>query len=152
VIDAADLGSAVSDMQTAYNNASSRSTPDFTNLGNGNIGGMTLVPGLYNWDSDVTIPSAITLSGGSSGVWIFQINGNLIVGNGVIVHLTGGEVAKNIFWQVSGQATLGTNSEFYGTILSKSTINMQSGASIYGRLLTQSSLTLNGNVVTKPPP
>jgi hypothetical protein len=139
-------------MQTAYTDAASRRAPDFTNLSGGNIGGLALAPGLYKWSGDVVISSDITLAGNSNDVWIFQIAGNLIVGNGVIVHLTGGEVAKNIFWQVAGQATIGTTAQFYGIILCQTGINMQTGASINGRLLAQTAVTLQSNIVTKPPP
>ncbi len=45
----ANLTTAVSDMQTAYTDAAGRTLPDHTELGSGNIGGLTLAPGLYKW-------------------------------------------------------------------------------------------------------
>ena len=141
---------AVLDMQTAYTNAAGRPKPDFTELGMGNISGMTLAPGLYKWGTGVRIPTDVTLSGGPNDVWVFQISGNLIVSNGVAVHLSGGAQAKNIFWQVAGLATLGTTSHFEGVILSRSMIAMQTGASINGRLFAQTAVTLQMNAVTKP--
>lgn len=144
------LTTAVLDMQAAYTNAAGRPTPDFTELGRGSIGGMTLVPGLYKWGTSVAIPTAVTLSGGPNDVWIFQIAGNLIVSNGVAVHLSGGAQARNIFWQVAGLATLGTTSHVEGILLSKTLIAMQTGASINGRLFSQTAVTLQMNTVTKP--
>src|SRR5579859_1514829 len=108
------LTAAVLDMQTAFTDAAGRTLPDFVNLGAGNIQGMTLVPGLYKWGTGLQIPSAVTLSGGANDVWIFQIAQNLTVGNGAIVTLSGGAQAKNVFWQVSGAATLGTTANFKG--------------------------------------
>ena len=144
------LTTAVLDMQTAYTDAAGRPSPDFTELGAGNIGGMTLVPGLYKWGTGVKIPTNVTLSGGPNDVWIFQIAGNLIVSNGIAVHLSGGAQAKNIFWQVGGLATLGTTSHLEGILLSKTMIALQTGASVNGRLFAQTAVTLQMNAVTAP--
>jgi hypothetical protein len=137
-------------MQNAYTDAAGRPTPDYTNLLSGNIGGLTLSPGLYTWGSTVNIATNITISGGANDTWIFQISGNLIVGNGVKITLSGGAQAKNIVWQVAGQATLGTTSQFKGIILCQTAINMQTGGSMVGRALAQSQITLQSNTITGP--
>ena len=149
VIDPARLTAAVLAMQHAYTDAAGRTLPDFINLGGGNIGGLTLIPGLYKWGTSVRMPTDITISGNPDDVWIFQIAGNLKLSNAIAVHLSGGAQAKNIFWQVAGLATLGTTSHFEGIILSKTLIAMQTGASINGRLFSQTAVTLQKNVVTK---
>ena len=150
VTDPARLTVAVLDMQTAYTDAAGRSKPDFTEYGAGNIGGKTLVAGLYKWGTDVIAPTDVTLSGGPNDVWIFQIAGKLIVSNGVAVHLTGGALAKNVFWQVASLASLGTTSHFEGIILSKTMISVQTHASVNGRLYAQTAVTLQMNAVTAP--
>ena len=150
VINARRLTTAVSNMQTAYTDAAGRSNPDFLNLGAGNIGGRTLTPGLYKFTSAVVIPSNITISGGQNDVWIFQIAGTLNMSSAVRITLVGGAKAKNIFWQTAGAVTLGTTSHFEGTILGKSGINLQTGASANGRLLAQTAVTLQMNTVKKP--
>jgi hypothetical protein len=150
ITNASGLTTAVSNMQTAYNNAAGRSNPDFLNLGAGNIGGLTLTKGLYKWTTAVTIPTNITISGTSTDVWIFQVAGTLNMSSGVQITLAGGAKAKNIFWQASGAVTLGTTSHFAGTILGKTGINMKTGATINGRLLAQTAVTLQMNTVTKP--
>jgi hypothetical protein len=150
VVTPSNLTVAVLDMQEAYTDAAGRVNPDFTELGSGKIGGMTLVPGLYKWGTGVQIPTDVTLSGGPSDVWIFQIAGNLNLSNGIAVHLSGGALAKNIFWQVAGLASLGTTSHFEGIILSHTMIAMQTGASINGRLYAQTAVTLQMNAVTQP--
>ena len=145
-----NLTTAVGDMITAYNDAAGRVTPDFSELGTGNIGGLTLAPGLYKWTSTVTLPTSVTISGGANDVWIFQISGDLTMSSAVNITLTGGAQAKNIFWQVAGQATIGTTAHFEGIILSMTAITFQTGASMNGRALAQTAIVLDGNAVTKP--
>jgi hypothetical protein len=150
ITSASMLTTAISDMQTAYTDAAGRVNPDFLNLGAGNIGGKTLTPGLYKWTSALVIPTDITISGAADDIFIFQVDGTLIMSNGVNITLTGGVQAKNIIWQVADAVTLGTTSHFEGIILGKTGINMQTGASINGRLLAQTAATLQMNTVTKP--
>jgi len=144
------LTAAVLDMKTAYTDAAGRSNPDFTELRRGDIGGMTLAPGLYKWSTSVGLTKDITLSGNSNQVWIFQIAGNLLELSGVTVHLKGGAQAKNVFWQVAGLTMLGTTSHFEGIILCKTLIAVQTHASINGRLFSQTAVTLEMNKVTQP--
>ncbi len=148
----AKMTTAVSDMETAYTDAAGRTLPDATELGAGDIGGLTLAPGLYKWSSGVTIPTDVTLSGGPDDVWIFQIAQTLTVGNGAVVTLSGGAQAKNIFWQVAGQTTLGTTSEFKGNILCQTAIVLNTGATLDGRALAQTAVTLIANAITVPTP
>jgi len=145
-----NLTTAVSNMITAYNDAAGRLSPDFSELGTGNIGGKTLTPGLYKWTSSVSMPSDVTLSGDANDVWIFQISGDVSMSSGVSITLDGGALAKNIFWQVAGQATMGTTSHFEGVILSMTGITFQTGASINGRALAQTAVVLDSNAVTQP--
>jgi hypothetical protein len=146
------MTTAVGDMQVAYTDAAGRTNPTATELGAGNIDGKTLAPGLYKWSSGVTIPTGVTLSGGPNDVWIFQIAGTLTVGSGAIVHLNGGAQASNIFWQVAGQSTLGSTSNVSGNILDKTAIVMDNGATLNGRALAQTAVTLIANDVTEPTP
>ncbi len=144
------LTTAVLDMETAYTDAAGRTLPDFTELGAGNIDGLTLAPGLYKWGTGVSIPTVVTLSGGANDVWIFQIAQTLTVGNGAVVTLTGGAQAKNVFWQVAGSATLGTTSNFKGIILSQTLIAMETGTTMTGRALAQTAVTLDATAITNP--
>jgi hypothetical protein len=142
------MTTAISDMETAYNDAAGRTNPDHTELGAGDITSLTLAPGLYKWSTGVLIGAAgVTLSGGASDVWIFQIAQDLTVDNGAIVTLSGGARFTNIFWQVAGQVTLGTTSQFKGTILCKTLISMNTGARLDGRALAQTAVTLDSNIV-----
>jgi hypothetical protein len=143
------LISVVSDVETAYADAAGRTLPDFTELGAGDIGGLVLTPGLYKWGTAVSIPAnGVTLAGTSTDVWIFQIAQGLTVSSGAMVSLSGGALAKNVFWQVAGQTTLGTTSAFKGIILCQTAIVMNTGATLNGRALAQTAVTLDANAVT----
>lgn len=145
-----NLTTAVGDMVAAYNDAAGRPSPDFLELGTGNLGGKTLAPGLYKWTSTVTLPSDVKISGGANDIWIFQISGDLTMSSAVRITLEGGAQAKNIFWQIAGQATIGTNAHFEGVILSKTGITFQTSSSINGRALAQTAVILDSNAVTNP--
>jgi Ice-binding-like len=146
----ANLTTAVLGMQLAYTDAAGRPNPDFLDLDGGQIGGMTLAPGLYSWGTGVTIPNNVTLSGAVNDVWIFQISNDLDVSTAKSVILAGGAQARNIFWQVAGQATIHANAHFEGIILSQTSITFQTTASMHGRALAQALVALDNNAVTAP--
>jgi hypothetical protein len=146
-----NLTTAVLDMQAAYTDAAGRA-PDYTELGAGNIGGLNLGPATYKWGTGVLIPSNVTLTGGPNDVWIFQIAQDLTVSSGVQIVLAGGALPKNIFWQTFGAADFGTTSQFEGVVLSQTSITVHTGASVNGRLLAQTAVTLDQNMVTQPAP
>lgn len=142
------LTRAVQQMENAYTDAAGRTLPDVTELGAGNIGGMTLAPGLYKWGTGVLVPAnGVVLSGTSTDVWIFQIAQDLTVSNGAIVTLSGGALPGRVYWQVAGQAVLGTTCQFQGVILCQTQIVMNNGAKLTGRALAQTAVTLNANAV-----
>jgi hypothetical protein len=152
VTNASLLTTAVGDMQAAYTDAAGRSLPDFTELGAGEIGGLTLTPGLYKWGTGVLISTDVTLNGGPNDVWIFQVAGTLTQASATRVTLTGGAVAKNVIWQVAGATTIGTTAHFEGILLDQTSIAVNTGASVTGRLLAQTAVTLQMNAVTQPTP
>ena len=146
-----NLTTAVADMQTAYNFAAGRTLPDELNLLSGAIGGATLTPGLYKWSSSVNISgSDLILSGSATDTWIFQIDGDLSLASAINVTLIGGALPENIVWQVAGTVTMGTTSHFEGVVLCMTLIDMQAGATMNGRLLAQTEVTLNQATVTQP--
>jgi Ice-binding-like len=152
VTDATSLTAAVGDMERAYTDASGRVSPNFTELGAGEIGGLTLAPGLYKWGTGVLMTTDVTLSGGPNDVWIFQVAGTLNQANGTRVTLAGGARPKNIFWQVAGAVTIGTTAHFEGVVLAKTLVAVNTGASVNGRLLAQTAVTLQMNAITQPAP
>jgi hypothetical protein len=146
----ANLTAAIGSMESAYTDAAGRTSPDYNELGAGTISGLTLAPGLYKWSTTVTLPTDVTISGGANDVWIFQISGDLTTSAATRIVLSGGALARNIFWQVAGQATFGTTSHFEGSILSKTAITLKTGASLTGRAMAQTQVSLDNNVITKP--
>lgn len=149
-----NLTTAVLNMETAYTDAAGKPAgvgPNL-NLGGGTVTGQTLAPGTYTWGTNVTIPTDLTLAGTGTGtdVWIFQVAGTLDMAAAKNVILTGGALAKNIFWQVSGAVTIGANTQFQGIVLGQTSITFGNLASINGRLLAQTAVVLDATTVTQP--
>lgn len=142
-------------LTTAFNDARDRSLNRIT-VASGQLGGLTLAPGLYRsgissfeiTGSDLTLDA----QGNANAVWIFQMpSSTFTVGNGIKVTLANGASAKNIFWQVGSSATIGTTAEVKGNILADQSITLQTGAILLGRALTRiAAVTLDDNAVTKP--
>jgi hypothetical protein len=145
----ANLTTAIGAMQAAYVDAAGRTNPDHTELYSGNIGGRTLPPGLYKWSNTVIIPTDVTLSGGASDTWIFQIAGGLTQSSAKKVILTGGALAQNVVWQVAQVVDIGTTAHMEGRILSLTSITLHTGASANGRLFAQTAVTLDANAVVQ---
>lgn len=127
---------AQTDLATAYNDAAGRYVNPIAVAGN--IGGQTLVPGLYRSTSSLAISSGnLTLDaqGNANAVWIFQIASTLTTTSGLQVILANGAKAGNIFWQVGGSATIGTTCVFQGNILAAVSISMLTGSTLTGRAL-----------------
>jgi hypothetical protein len=147
-----NLTTAVSNMEAAFTDAAGRTTPDFTELGSGDISGLTLVPGLYKWGTGVLISTNVTLNGGPNDVWIFQISKGITQASGARVLLAGGALPKNIFWQAYGAVALDTTAHIEGIVLSQTEITLATGATVNGRLLSQTAVTLDASTVTQPAP
>jgi hypothetical protein len=144
-----NLTTAIGDMQIAFTDAAGRA-PSVTELGGGNIGGMTLTAGVYKWGTGLLIPTDVTLTGSATDVWIFQIGQDLTMSSATKILLTGGAVPKNVFWQVAGLVDLGTTAHFEGVILTQTSVTLRTGASITGRLLAQTAVTIDGSAVVQP--
>lgn len=145
-----NLTTAVSDMQTAYTDAAGRADPTSLNLMGGSLGGLTLKPGLYKYTTSVTIPTDVTLEGSSNDTWIFQISGNLTESGAKRIILSGGAQAKNVFWQVAGSVALGVSSHFEGVILCKTSVALNQGVTLNGKIFAQSAITLNQVTIVAP--
>jgi len=144
-----NLTTTVSNMETAYTDAAGRA-PDYTELYTGDISGQTLTAGVYKWGTGVLINSDVTLTGGPNDVFIFQIAKGITQASDTKIILAGGVQAKNIFWQSAQTVAIGTSSHFEGIILGKTNISLGTNASINGRLLAQTAVTLIKSTVTAP--
>lgn len=145
-----NLTTAVLAMQAAYADAAGRVPTDYLDLKSGNLGGLTLAPGIYTWGSTVLIPDDVTLEGCEDDVWILQIAGDLDVSTGKRVLLAGGARADHVFWQIAGQATIHANAHIEGVLLSKTGITFQTKASLNGRAYAQTMVAFDMNAVAAP--
>jgi hypothetical protein len=150
------LTTAVSNMETAYTSAAGQVPPTATELYAGNLGGRTLTPGVYKWSTGVLIPASTALTldaqGNSNAVWVFQVAKDLTMNSDSRMVLKNSAQAKNIFWQIGGGTGVilnsGTHAE--GNILAAKAITMKSKASLHGRALAQTAVTLISNTITGP--
>ena len=141
------------DLTAAYNDAAGRTATDIVTL-SGNIGGLTLTPGLYKSTSSLAISSGdltFDAKGNENAIFILQIATTLTTTSGRQVILSGGAKASNIFWQVGSSATFGTTSVFKGTILAMQSITFNTGATLEGRGLARTgAITMAGNTIVNP--
>jgi len=156
------LTTAISNMETAYTDAASRPTNgdalNYLNPGAGEIGGRTLKPGVYTFGTNVNISSDVTLEGtagtegsdGSTDVFIIQMTGNLMLAANKKVTLTGGALAKNIFWQVAGKVVVRTGANMEGILLVKTDVTFITGSTLNGRVLAQTACVLQKTTITGP--
>ena len=150
VTDAAAAG-AQSDLTTAYNDAAGR-TPTVS-VGGFIGGGQTLLTGVYKATSSLNVGGALTLDaqGDPSAVFIFQVGSALITNSASSIVLTNGAQACNVFWQVGSSATLGSGSEFQGSVLALTSITVTTGDTIVGRVLARNgAVTLDDDTITVP--
>ncbi len=142
---------AQQDLTTAYNDAAGRS-PRVDKTGD-DLGGETLVPGVYNASTEMSLTGTVTLDakGDSSAVFVFQAGSTLTTASGSRVALQGGAQACNVFWQVGSSATIGTTTTFVGTVMALADITVQTNATIEGRVLARTGqVSLDTNTITKP--
>ncbi|KAJ7701091.1 antifreeze protein [Mycena rosella] len=144
----ATLTVAIGDMVAAYNDAVGRVNANFSNLASGAIDGLILAPGLYNWTTGVSIGSDVTIAGGPTDTWIFQVSGTLTIAGAKKMVLAGGALASNIVWVVAGAVTAGPGSHLEGVILGKTSITLETGTTANSRLLSQTAVALQKATVT----
>jgi len=141
------------DLTAAYNDAAGRTSTDIVTL-SGNIGGLTLTPGLYKSTSSLAISSGdltFDAKGNADEIFIIQIATTLTTTSGRKVILSGGALASNIYWQVGSSATFGTTSVFKGTVMAMQSITLNTGATLEGRALARTgAITMAGNTIVNP--
>ncbi len=142
---------AQTDTTAAYIDLASQAcTSDSTGQ---DLGGKTLVPGVYCFSSSAQLTGALTLDAGgvSNAVWVFKAGSTLTTAVNSSVVLTNGANPCNVFWQVGSSATLGTTTSFVGNIFALASITLNNGASVSGRVLARNgAVTLDNNIVTVP--
>ncbi len=149
---------AQNDLVTAYNSAAGQAPDD--NVA-GDLGGLSLAPGVYNASSSIGLTGTLSLDaeGDPDAVFIFQIGSTLITAPDSTVALLNGAQSCNVFWQVGSSATLGSGTAFVGTIMALTSISADTGATVEGRALARNgAVTLDTNAfsggacASTPPP
>jgi len=141
---------AQTELTAAYNAAAGAAS---TATVAGDIGGQTLLAGVYTSTSTLGITGTLTLNaqGNPNAQFIFQIGSALTTATGSAVLLINGAKASNVFWQMGSSATLGTTSTFAGNLLALSSISLGTGAVLQGRALARTgAVTLLSNTITAP--
>jgi hypothetical protein len=144
-------GDAQADVVGAYNSLSAE--PCTQNLTGQDLGGLTLVPGVYCFDSSAFLTGTLTLNAvdGAASVFVFKTESTLITASGSQVEFLNGGTCNGVYWRVGSSATLGTGSLFEGTIVALTSITATTGANVNGRLLARNAaVTLDSNKVTGP--
>ncbi len=140
---------AQSDLTTAYNDAAGRTPATSVS---GDIGGSTLTPGVYNTGSSLGLTGTLTLDaqGDPNAVFIFQVGSALTTASASRVDLINGAQSCNVFWKIGSSATLGTSSVFRGNLLALTSITVNNGATVDGRLLARNgAVTLDNDTITR---
>ncbi|MEV0036833.1 ice-binding family protein [Streptomyces sp. NPDC050804] len=138
------------DLITTYNDAVGR-IPDAGI--SGDLGSLTLLPGVYNATSSIGLTGTLTLDaqGDRNAVWVFQIGSPLTTATASNVLLVNGATARNVIWQVGSSATLGTDSDFAGRVLAQISITVNAGVTVNGQVLAiDGSVTLDTDTITRP--
>jgi hypothetical protein len=124
--------------------------PVDTDLTSQDLGGLTLVPGVYNFDMSAQLTGILTLNG--TGDFVFQIGSTLTTASASSIVMINGANAGNVYWQVGSSATLGTYSSFVGTIIAHASDTLTTGANMDGRVIALTgAVTLDTNNIVPEP-
>lgn len=141
---------AHADLIATYDAAAAR-TPDAGI--SGDLGGLTLLPGVYNAATSIGLSGTLTLDaeGDRNAEWVFQIGSTLTTATAANVLLVNGATARNVVWQIGSSATLGTAGTLAGRFLAAVSITVTAGVTVNGQILARDgSVTLDTNTIVRP--
>lgn len=152
------LGNAVAtriqaDLTTLYNVLAGRPTSAGGNLTGQELGGLTLAPGVYNFDTSAGLSAnqTLVLDGGNNpdAVFIFNIGSTLTVGSGADIQLINGADGANVFYRVGSSATINTSADIVGQIVALTSISLLTAAQLNcgAALARNGSVTLDTNTI-----
>jgi len=136
------------DLVTAYDDAAGRTS---TGAIIADLGGQTLVSGVYTAATTMALTGTLTLDGEDdpNAVFIFQAGSTLTTAAASSVNLINGAQPCNVFWQVGSSATFGTTTDFAGHVFALTSITATTGATFEGQLLARNgAVTLDTNTIT----
>lgn len=158
---------ALADATAAYLSISPASMPGGIDPGAGELGGLTLAPGIYKSNSGTFSISngdlTLDAQGDPNAVWIFQTAAGLTVGiagpsGAKSVLLINGALPKNVFWHVGSAATINGagGGIMVGTIIANSGVTFSTAGNtvqtvLHGRALSLvSSVTMVNTTINVP--
>jgi Ice-binding-like len=140
---------AQNDVTTQYNAlASAACSADLTGQ---DLGGLTLIPGIYCFSSSAQLTGTLTLNaqGNANAAFIFKTGSTLTTASGSSVVMINGGNPCGVAWQIGSSATLGTTTSFIGNLIALQSITLNTGANIIGRALARNgAVTLDTNNVS----
>ena len=142
---------AQSDLTTAYNVAAAEPVAPANDLTGTNLGSRTLIAGAYRYTSSAQLTGQLTLDaqGDPNAQFVFEIGSTLTTASASSVVMINGASPCNVYWQVGSSATLGTGTAFQGNVMALTSITVNNGTSVIGRVLARNgAVTLNNNVLT----
>ena len=141
------------DINTAYNSISPAAQPGGIDPGAGELGGLTLTPGVYKSVTFKITNVDLTLDaqGDPNAVWVFQTSAGLTVGipgGPRSVIMTNGGLARNVYWYVGSGATINGagGGSMSGTIISSASITFSTAGNAVQTVLNGRALCLNAGV------
>jgi len=145
----ASSAQAQDNLTPAYNSLAAKTCA--TSLTGQDLGSRTLTQGVYCFTSSAQLTGKLTLAGNAKSVYIFKIASALNTATNSSVVMTGGSLARNVYWQVGSSATLGSGTAFKGNILALTSVSLGTGASLSGRALARNgAVTMDGNAISMP--
>jgi hypothetical protein len=123
------------------------------NLSGTDLGGLTLTPGVYRFDSSAFLTGALTLNAGGNpnALFVFQIETALTTGSSSSVNVINGLADTGVFWQIGSAATLGSSTTFAGNIIAhtEAVTLVSSSRILCGRAFSlDAAVTMDTNTVS----
>ncbi|WP_279537323.1 ice-binding family protein [Roseateles toxinivorans] len=118
--------------------------PSTGNLTGTDLGGLTLTPGIYSFDTAAQLTGTLTLNAmhDANALFVFKIGSALTTASSAQVNVIDGGTNTGVYWRVGTSATLGTDTLFAGNIIADQSITLNTTA----KILCGRALALNGAV------
>ena len=102
------------------------------NLTGEDLGGLTLDAGVYFFASSAQMTGTLNLDfqGQSNMTIVFQIGSTLTTASASKVNIINPGMNDQVYWQVGSSATLGTTTDFFGSIIAQQSVTLNTGADI----------------------